>query len=128
MEKTILLIDDDPDDLEIARHALEKEGFHIITARDGNEGIELAQQDPPDLIISDLLMPNQDGLSTFEKLKSNSLLQGIPVIICTSVEERLGFSFSEDDMETHYGEKPAAFFSKPVDPKKLISTIQRLVG
>jgi CheY-like chemotaxis protein len=124
---TILVIDDDPDDLEIEKRALEGGGFTVITAADGAEGIELAEKEVPDLIITDILMPKQDGLTTFEEIRKHPKLQKIPVVVCTSASDSLGFSFSEEDMQTYYGESPGAFLEKPVVPEKLQQTVRRLL-
>lgn len=123
--KTVLVIDDDPDDMEILSIALRKEGHTVITASDGAEGVRLAIREKPDIIITDILMPNQDGLTTFEQLQDHPDLRSIPVIVCTSAGEKLGFSFSEDDMRTYYGKKPAAFLSKPVSTTLLHEAVRR---
>jgi CheY-like chemotaxis protein len=127
-KKKVLLIDDDPDDIAIEKHALEAAGFTVVTASDGREGIELAESEQPDLIITDILMPEQDGLTTFEELQKHSELQSVPVVVCTSASDRLGFTFSEEDMAAYYGKKPAAYITKPVDASSLKEIVGNILG
>lgn len=119
----ILLVDDDPDVAEFVRITLASAGHSVEHAPDGAAGIQAARSNRPDLIILDVLMPKKDGLTTFEEIAADSTLRDTPVIMLTSVNERLSFGYSADDMETHYGIRPAAFLEKPVDSKTLLQTI-----
>lgn len=85
-ESKILIIDDDPDMLSFMSEYL-GENFHVITAHDGQDGWEKAKEHLPDLIISDVIMPNMDGIVLSEKLNSNILTSHIPVILLTSRSE-----------------------------------------
>jgi len=124
---TILIVDDDFDTAESLRLILENEGYAVQHAANGLEGVNLARTDPPDLIFLDILMQKKDGLTTFGELKNDATLAAIPVIMLTSVSERLGFSFTSDDMETYYGKAPEAFMKKPFDPPMLLKTVKELI-
>jgi two-component system alkaline phosphatase synthesis response regulator PhoP len=75
MSKKILLIDDELDILEILSYNLEKEGYDIYTATNGNEGIEKAKEIVPDLILLDVMMPEKDGIETCQELRKVKELQ-----------------------------------------------------
>ncbi len=75
MSKKILLIDDELDILEILSYNLEKEGYDIYTATNGNEGIEKAKEIIPDLILLDVMMPEKDGIETCQELRKVKELQ-----------------------------------------------------
>lgn len=85
MTKRILIIDDDPDILAVAQLALETiGGWDITTALSGKEGIEKARKEHPDAILLDVMMPEMDGISTFQILQSSSETGSIPVILMTA--------------------------------------------
>jgi CheY-like chemotaxis protein len=126
--KRVLIIDDDPDVREIVGISLQQRGIPVLVAEDGEEGLETARSEKPDLIILDVLMPKKDGLSVFEDLLKEENLAVIPVVMLTSVSDKVGFGFSADTMKEHFGKKPAAYLEKPVDPEKLVRTVQNLLG
>ena len=74
-QKKILIIDDEQDILEILSYNLEKEGYEVFTATNGNEGIEMAKQILPDLILLDVMMPEKDGIETCQDLRKIKELQ-----------------------------------------------------
>lgn len=124
----IIIIDDDFDFAESIRMLLENDGYEVIHAENGAEGMEIVRKHGPDLIILDILMQEKDGLTTFGELKQAEELNNIPIIVLTSVSERLGFSFTSNDMETYYGKKPEAYMKKPFDPKVLLETVKKLIA
>ena len=68
----ILIVDDDPDIIESVRYALEKSGYEVLAARDGNQGLAMAEREGPDLIILDMMMPKRSGFLVMEKLRRSS--------------------------------------------------------
>ena len=68
----ILIVDDDPDIIESVRYALEKSGYEVLVARDGNQGLAMAEREGPDLIILDMMMPKRSGFLVMEKLRRSS--------------------------------------------------------
>jgi len=81
----ILLIEDDPFISRICKNGLERSGFNVITAGEGEEGIKKAREQNPDLILSDLVMPHRNGFETLEQLKKDKQLKDIPIIILSNL-------------------------------------------
>ena len=84
--KTILFIDDNPVDRTIIERLLNKHNFNVLLAPTAEEGLELAEEHTPDLILLDILLPGISGIEVCKKLKSNSLTSKIPVIFYTSID------------------------------------------
>jgi CheY-like chemotaxis protein len=122
----VLVIDDDADLVSSVRMVMEGAGWRVSSAENGATGIERAREQAPELIILDLLMPRQDGVTTYEQLREETALSKIPIIVLTSVSEKLGIGFSEQEFKTLYGHSPEAFLAKPFEPQKLLDTVKRL--
>src|SRR4030042_2863797 len=119
----ILLIDDDPDFLEMHSTILKNHGYEILTATSSKEGLERVRTEMPDLIILDLIMEKHDAGFAFSKtLKTDPLFKKIPIIMVTSVAQVTGYSFSMK--EDGYWMKTDEFLEKPVEPQKLIETVE----
>jgi len=99
----LLMIDDDLDMVSSVRTVMESAGWEVSSAANGAEGVERARE-----------------------LRAEEPLRAIPIIVLTSVSEKLGFSFSAADMADHYGHQPEAFLQKPFEPQRLIQTAERL--
>jgi CheY-like chemotaxis protein len=120
---TILLIDDDPDFVEATRTVLESAPYEVLVAYNGGEGLVMAQESQPDLIILDVIMPGEDGFQTLEKLRADQILTDVPVMILTSLSD--GQSFVPG------GEVNAAvedYVDKPIKPAKLLQRVEKLLG
>jgi len=124
----ILVVDDDEDMIASLTSFLTGSGYQVETATNGAEGFSRAKAGSPDLIILDILMGSHDGLTAFEELRRDAQTAKIPVIMLTSVNERLGFGFDESDMASHYGTAPEAFMRKPFQPEALLGKIAQLLG
>ncbi len=83
----ILIIDDSPLQQKLAGIYLSKENYTVINASTGREGLEMAVSEQPDLIILDVEMPEMDGIETLKLLKSNPVISGIDVLMCSSVKK-----------------------------------------
>ncbi len=121
----ILVVDDDPDFLEATRIVLESKPYQVFLASDGAEGLKLARELKPDLIILDVIMPLKDGFTVCEEVKNNPEFQGIPVLMLTSLSQKLpetsyslqqGLMLEADD-----------FVDKPVAPAELLARVARLL-
>ncbi|MFQ6058879.1 MAG: response regulator transcription factor [Anaerolineae bacterium] len=127
MEKRvkILLIDDDPDFVEATKIVLESGAYQVATAYDGREGLAKAREDKPDLIILDIIMPAPDGFMVCEELKADPELAKVPVMMLTSLSERLG--------ETSYSVTQGLmleaedYVDKPVSPPELLRRVEKLL-
>ncbi|MGA7161458.1 MAG: response regulator [Bacteroidota bacterium] len=114
----VLCIDDDPDVIEILTKYLVPEGYSVIGANSGDEGIKLALEQPPALITLDIMMPQKDGWQVLRELKANDALKDIPVIIHSIIDNKpLAMSLGAIDI-----------IAKPAEPKKLLSLVQRASG
>ncbi len=81
---SILVVDDQPINVQLLRRKLEREGIRVVSAYSGSEALELIQQNKPDLILLDVMMPDMDGIEVCERLQANEDLRGIPVIFITA--------------------------------------------
>ncbi|MDO8489314.1 MAG: response regulator [Candidatus Omnitrophota bacterium] len=116
----ILLIDDELDLVEVTRMRLEKSGYKVLTAPNAGEALELLQNNLPDLILLDLLLPDIRGEEVCKKLKSDDRLKNIPVILFTaSVSDipKVAKEIGADD-----------YIAKPFDPEVLLRKIKRFIG
>ena len=118
--KKILYIDDEPEQLFVIRARLEANGFSVMTASKGKIGLAKAKEDPPDLIILDLLMPEMSGFELCKKLKSSSKTRHIPVIFITASGIR--------DLEEQ-AQKVGAEISlrRPYESSELLGIVQSLL-
>ena len=120
--KRILIVDDEEDIREVAQLTLEAVGgWKVLTAASGNEGLAKAEAEQPDAILLDIMMPDLDGLTTFQKLQANPVTQDIPVILLTAkvqVADRL--RFAELGL--------TAMIFKPFDPMALADQVADVLG
>lgn len=115
----ILVVDDEPDILEILQYNLEKEGYTVRVAGNGKKGVEEAKSFLPDLILLDIMMPDQDGVETCRQIRGLSELQNVYVIFLTARAEEYSeiaaFDVGADD-----------YIVKPIKPRALMSRISAL--
>ena len=123
MEKSdikILLVDDEPDILEIVGYNLKNEGYQIFTASDGLEAIKSAKKHTPHLILLDIMMPEMDGIEACEKIRKIKSLENVIIAFLTARGEDYsqvaGFEAGADD-----------YITKPIKPKVLVSKIKSLL-
>lgn len=116
----ILLVDDEPDILELLRFNLEQEGFMVETAETGRQALEKAMSFHPDLILLDVMMPEMDGIETCMQLRQNAKTKDVIIAFLTARNEDYsqvaGFDSGADD-----------YISKPVKPRVLISRVKALL-
>jgi len=117
---TILVIDDEPDLLELVEFNLKKDGYEVIVARNGQTGLEIAQRHLPDLIVLDLMMPGIDGLEVCRQLRSDQRTRQIPMIMLTAksaeADRIVGLELGADD-----------YVTKPFSPRELIARVRALL-
>jgi len=116
--KKILIIDDDYTGTTLVSFLLRSNGYDVIAAFNGEEGLEKANQEKPDLIVLDIMMPKMDGYTFLRKLKQVNILNIPPVIMLTA----------KDKMEeTFRMEGVADYFVKPLDTEKFLKKIKELL-
>jgi len=126
--KTVLIVDDEPDMREFVQVALEDDGYRFVTATDGAAALALVAEEQPALIVMDVQMPKKDGLTTLYDLRQDAAAKSIPVILLTGVSEKTGVRFTAESVEEYMGERPDAYFDKPVDPEVLRRAVGELIG
>jgi DNA-binding response OmpR family regulator len=119
-DNTVLVVDDDPVILKLLEVNFEMEGFTVVTAKDGEEGIEVARREQPDLIVSDIMMPKKSGLELVTELKSDPGTSDIPIILLSAkaqnADVRSGMDAGADD-----------YVTKPFEPLDLVDRVNRLL-
>ena len=119
-QNKILLIDDEQDILEILSYNLEKEGYYVFTATNGNEGIQVAKEIIPDLILLDVMMPEKDGIETCQDLRKIKELQKTLIVFLSARSEEFsqlaGYQAGAND-----------YIVKLIKPKILISKVNALL-
>ncbi len=127
MPEKILVVDDDPDILDALSMILESQGYQVVTARDGVEGLANLKADKPDLMILDLLMPKMDGFAVCKELQDPrwAKYRGIPILILTSVREEA--SRRRYELETGLELDVDDYVEKPVAPDILLERVGRLI-
>lgn len=117
-EKKILVIDDDPTSNTLVSFLLKSNDYDVSVAKDGDEGLQKADEIKPDLIILDVMMPKKDGFTFLTELKQKNMLNIPPIIMLTSREQ----------MEATFKlEGVAEYFVKPVDTKKLLAKVNEIL-
>ena len=121
----ILLIDDDMDFVNATRTVLETRDYRVIVANNGDEGIQKAREENPDLIILDIIMPVKDGFTAAEQLKKDPRLSKIPVLVLTSFSARRG----ETSLAVGQGMslETEDYIEKPAKPEELLETVEKLL-
>ncbi len=128
-DKTVLVVDDEPDVRRYLMTILEDAGFRVLTAGDGEEALEMIRRDPPDFISLDLIMPRKSGHKLLFELRRDKQLARIPTLIVTAhARDDLGQRDLEDLMENRSMSGPGTYLEKPVDPLNYVRSIQRALG
>jgi CheY-like chemotaxis protein len=118
--KKILVADDESHILHVVSLKLRNAGYHVLTARDGQEALEMAQSEKPDLIITDYHMPMLSGLELCRRLKQDPATSAIPAIMLTA----RGYQLDPSDTE-HSG--ILRMLSKPFSPRQLLTTVNEVL-
>jgi CheY-like chemotaxis protein len=121
----ILMVDDDPDILEATVTVLESMPYRVGTARDGRRCLELIEQEMPDLLILDLMMPNIDGFEVVRRLRDDPRYGGLSIMILSSVSQDA--SLRRYELETGHGLDVQDYVEKPVPPAQLLARVDGLL-
>ena len=116
----VLVVDDEVNITQILEFSIGSEGYEVLTASNGEEAIDKARREQPDLIILDIMMPKIDGYEACRILKANPITKNIPVVLLTAkgrdIDKRLGYEVGASD-----------YIIKPFSPNKLIERIHELL-
>lgn len=117
----VLYIEDDPEMIDLVKLILSRKGYQVEGAHGGRNGLDAARQNPPDIILLDLMMPDMDGWDVFHQLKADEQTKEIPVIIVTAkaqaIDRVLGLHIAKVD----------AYISKPFRPQELLDSIELIL-
>jgi CheY-like chemotaxis protein len=120
--KTILIIDDNQDYVLAMKTFLSKNGFSVLTAEDGKNGIEVISERKPDIILLDVMMESlYSGFDVCKYVRNNPQLKNIPIIGISGLKDELGISFDQERDGEYFS--PDAFFDKPVDRQALLKSV-----
>lgn len=120
MSKRILVVDDEPDIVEVVKTRLEMGGYEVITASNGPEGLKAAKEGKPDLLLLDVSMPGMDGFEVLTKLKADPDIASIPVIMLTAKSE---FKYIEKAQEL----KVTDYIIKPFKSDELLRWVNKYI-
>ncbi len=120
-ERTILVADDETHILHVVSLKLKNAGYRVLTARDGQEALEMAQQEKPDLLITDYHMPQLSGIELCRRLKLDPATSHIPAIMLTA----RGYELEPADTEQS---GILRMLSKPFSPRHLLSTVEEVLA
>ena len=130
MGKKVLVVDDDPDVRLFNITVLEENDYEPVEATNGEEGMAMVQQEQPDLIILDVLMPRESGIKLYRQLKTDAALKHIPVVVLSGIAEK-SFLRSQKALAEFGGDPvpaPEAYLEKPVEADELAETIKKALG
>ena len=118
---TVLVVEDDPVILRLLEVNFELEGFAVVLAHDGVEGVDLARADKPDIIVSDIMMPRMSGIELVEALKADEATASIPIILLSAKAQtsdlKSGMDAGADD-----------YITKPFEPLDLVDRVNALLS
>jgi len=116
----ILIVEDEANIRQLVRYNLEKEGYQVLEAPDGLQGLKLAKAEKPDLLLLDLMLPQLDGLEVCRNLKGNPATSALPIIMLTAKSEEIdkviGLELGADD-----------YMTKPFSPRELVARIKAVL-
>ena len=118
----ILVVDDEPDTLAYFCTVFEDNGATVFNATDGDEALQVAKREQPDLITLDIVMPGKDGIQVYKEIRGDPMVASIPVCIITGNPELRRVVFQRSVR------RPEGYLDKPVDEKRLLRYIGRMAG
>ncbi len=118
--RKVVVIEDDPEMIELVKLILTKDGFEVLGAGNGRDGLGLIEEAQPGCVLLDLMMPDMDGWEVYQSMKADDMMKNIPVIIITaksqSIDKVLGLHIAKVD----------DYITKPFTPTELVNSVQKL--
>ena len=119
-KKKIVVVEDEPDIVDVVTYNFQREGYLVLAAERGDEGLNLIRSERPDLVLLDLMLPGMDGLSICRQMKSDGSLREIPIIIASAKGEEsdvvIGLEMGADD-----------YLAKPFSPRELLARVKAVL-
>ena len=123
--KRVLVVDDDPDFVEIISMVLRKEGYELDSASSGNQALEKMRASPPDILLLDVMMSGiLDGVNVSFQMAEDPKLKSVPIVMISSIPD----SPHAQDFPTDEYVPISAWITKPVQPEQLLKTVKGLIG
>jgi DNA-binding response OmpR family regulator len=119
--KSILCVEDEPEMIDLIRLILGRRGFEVKGANGGVEGLKVAHDDKPDLILLDLMMPDMDGWQVYQQLKADEITKDIPVIVVTAKAQSI------DRVLALHIAKVDDYIAKPFSPQELLNSVEKVL-
>jgi DNA-binding response OmpR family regulator len=120
-DKHVVIVEDDPEMIELVKLILSKDGFKVAGAGNGHDGLHLIQELVPQVVLLDLMMPDMDGWEVYQSMKANEVMKNIPVIIITakaqSIDKVLGLHIAKVD----------DYITKPFSPTELLNSVRKVM-
>jgi two-component system response regulator VicR len=120
-DKRVVIVEDDPEMIELVKLILSKDGFKVSGAGNGHDGLNLIQEFVPQVVLLDLMMPDMDGWEVYQSMKANDVMKNIPVIIITakaqSIDKVLGLHIAKVD----------DYITKPFSPTELLNSVRKVM-
>lgn len=123
-QRTILVVEDDPDSRDFVATVLEDHGYAVVLAADGNEAVARLEEKAPDLVTLDITMPQKSGVSVYRTLKEDDRFRHIPVIMVTGISD----DFKQFVSSRRHVPPPEGYLSKPVEPSQLAELVGELLA
>ena len=117
---TVLIIEDNDKNMKLARDVLQAKGFETLEAETGEEGVKLAKEKKPDLVLMDIQLPGINGIEAFRQIRGDATTKSIPVVALTA-------SVTPTDRSAIAAAGFDAFLGKPINLKEFVETVKRLV-
>jgi DNA-binding response OmpR family regulator len=117
---TVLVVDDDPVIVKLLQVNFEMEGYHVLTAGDGEEGLARAKLEHPDIVLLDVMMPKMDGLQVASALRGDPATRAIPILLLSAKAQATDVQAGKDVADD--------YITKPFDPLELLDRVSRLLG
>jgi len=120
VSKRILLVEDDPSAIRLVSYTLEQEGYEVLTASNGLEGLRKAREENPDLLVLDVMLPGIDGFEVCRRLRADAETAGLPILMLSAkaqeIDKTTGMKMGADD-----------YLSKPADPADIVARVASLL-
>ena len=125
----MLIIDDEPDIRTFLSVLFEENGFEVVTAGDGNEGLSMALAEKPDLVTLDVLMPEKTGIKLYRELRKTEPLKDIPIVIITGVAQVApAFRDFKRFIQSRTIRGPDGYMEKPVNAEELVRLVRSILS
>jgi two-component system response regulator VicR len=120
--RRVVVIEDDPEMIELVKLILAKDGFDVAGANNGRDGLGIIEESQPDVVLLDLMMPDMDGWEVYQSMKAQDSMKNIPVIIITakaqSIDRVLGLHIAKVD----------DYITKPFSPSELLTSVRKVIA